>query len=113
MKPLTTIQAEARAAFPFMAGDMLDTERIKVLQSFLDTQLSLAHAAGKAEIASKVRELTAHSRRKYLHQVVESGSPDHLNDVWREGYNNALVDIEERLNVMFGDTAFPHTEEKN
>lgn len=52
-KPLTTIQAEARAAFDTvfepMDGGFLSGRRKQEIKAFLDTQLSLAHAAGKAE----------------------------------------------------------------
>lgn len=89
MKPLTTIQAEARAAFPFMAGDVLDTERVKVLQSFLDTQLSLAHAAGKEE--GRSLELKA------SHDIVQI-----LKKGQKGAYVEALEDFEASL-----------TEEKN
>lgn len=72
------------------------------MQENVDAAVATATAEAREESVNRVRDLTASSRRKYLNQVVARGSKDHLNDVWREGYNNALVDIEERLDIMFG-----------
>lgn len=96
-KPLTTIQAEARSAFPFMAGDVLDTERVKILGIFLDTQLSLAHAAGKAEGEVKGRN-----------DAVDYIVANIAIDTTKDGETVRVAD-----GWLLKAARLPHTEEKN
>ena len=101
--PKTTLQSLKEEGNIMAECCERENDCTKEQQEQMAILIEKAFAAGREEAVARVRKHTAESRRKYLHQVVESGSQEHLNDVWREGYNNALVDLEERMDVMFGE----------
>lgn len=52
------------------------------------------------ESIERAIEVLESKRRKYLHTVVAIGSQEHLNDTFREGYNQCIEDSSEALKTL-------------